>query len=190
VALFITTMLITLSISFFCSILEACLLSLSTADIAKISEKQPIVGNIWKNFRNNIQKPISVILIINTFAHTIGAAVSGTQFSDLFGVKWVAVYSVAFSLVMIQWTEIVPKTLGYRYNLLVARLTGIPMQVLVVALSPLLAVIQFLNRPFEGRKKTQNVDALGDINVLTRFAAINNLISKEQAKLVMRHQPV
>jgi putative hemolysin len=186
VALFLTTALITLAVSFFCSILESCLLSLSTADIAKISEKQLFIGNIWRKFRDNIQKPIAVILIINTFAHTIGAALSGTQFGELFGTKWVAVYSIVFSLVMIQWAEIVPKTLGYRYNLFVARLTGIPMQVLVVGMTPLLAVIQFLNKPFEGRKKTSNVDALGDINVLTRFAALNNLISKEQAKLVMR----
>jgi putative hemolysin len=186
VIVFITTIVVSLSVSFFCNLMEACLLSISLTDIAKMSEKQPLVASIWKKFRDNIQKPIAVILVINTFAHTIGAALSGAQFSRLFDPKWVALYSVVFSLVMIQWTEIVPKTLGYRYNRVVALTMGIPMKTLIILFTPLLAVIQFLNRPFEGKGKKATSDALGDINVLTRFATLNNLISKEQAKIVNR----
>jgi putative hemolysin len=186
VTLFIITVLITMALAFLCNLLEGCLLSLSLADIAKISEKQQLAGAIWKNFRDNIQKPIATILVINTLATTMGAALSGTMFSDLFGVKWVAVYSVVLALVMIQWSEILPKALGYRHNKLVASVFGIPFKGLVVGLSPLLWVTQFLMRPFLGRQRTAAADALGDINVLTRFAALNNLISKEQARLVMR----
>ena len=184
--LFLITVIITMTIAFLCNLLEACLMSLSLADIAKISEKQQLVGSIWKNFRDNIQKPIATILVINTLATTMGAALSGTQFSDLFGAKWVAVYSVVFALLMIQWSEIIPKTLGYRHNKFVASVFGIPFKGLVVGLTPVLWVTQVLTRPFLGRNKGSSADALGDINVLTRFAALNNLISKEQAKLVMR----
>jgi putative hemolysin len=186
VALFIITVAITMTVAFFCNLLEACLMSLSLADIAKISERQQLAGTIWKNFRDNIQKPIATILVINTLATTMGAALSGSQFSDLFGAKWVALYSVIFALVMIQWSEILPKTLGYRYNKLVATVFGIPFKGLVVAMAPLLWVTQFFTRPFLGKHHASAADALGDINVLTRFAALNNLISKEQAKLVMR----
>ena len=184
--LFIITVLTTMTLAFMCNLLEACLLSLSLADIAKISEKQQLAGAVWKNFRDNIQKPIATILVINTLATTVGSALSGTMFSDLFGVKWVAVYSVALALVMIQWSEILPKALGYRHNKLVDSVLGIPFKGLVVGLSPLLWVTQFLMRPFLGRQRAAAADALGDINVLTRFAALNNLISKEQARLVMR----
>ena len=184
--LFLLTVIITMAVAFFCNLLEACLLSLSLADIAKISEKQQYAGAIWKNFRDNIQKPIASILVINTLATTMGAALSGTQFSDLFGVKWVALYSVFFALLMIQWSEILPKALGYRYNKLVATAFGIPFKGIVVGLTPLLWVTQFFTRPFLGKQKASAADALGDINVLARFAALNNLISKEQARLVMR----
>ena len=184
--LFLLTVIITMAVAFFCNLLEACLLSLSLADIAKISEKQQYAGAIWKSFRDNIQKPIATILVINTLATTMGAALSGTQFSDLFGVKWVALYSVVFALLMIQWSEILPKALGYRYNKLVATAFGIPFKGLVVGLTPLLWITQFFTRPFLGKQRTAAADALGDINVLARFAALNNLISKEQARLVMR----
>ena len=72
--LFIVSIIIALTVSFLCSMLEACLLSLSNSDLARIAEKQPISAHIWKTFKLNIQKPLAVILIINTFAHTIGGS--------------------------------------------------------------------------------------------------------------------
>lgn len=173
-------------IAFGCSLLEACLMSLSLADIANITEKRQAIGSIWKNFRDNIQKPIATILVINTLATTMGAALSGTQFARLFGVKWVWLYSLIFAIMMIQWSEILPKTLGYRHNRLVAMVFGLPLKALVIGMTPLLSVTQFLTRPFTGKRDDPRADALGDINLLSRFAAINNLISKEQARLVMR----
>jgi putative hemolysin len=186
VTFLIITILATMSITFMCSLVEACLMSLSLADIAALSEKRHSTGAIWKNLRDNIQKPIAVILIINTLATTVGSAFLGTQLSDLFGTHWVGVASVVFALVMIQWSEILPKTLGYRHNRLVAMVFGIPLKALVAAMTPALAVSQFLSSPFMGKRRQTSADALGDINVLTRFAALNKLISKEQARLVMK----
>jgi putative hemolysin len=186
VTLLIITILLTMSVVFLCSLLEACLMSLSLADVAKLSAKQQIIGSIWKNFRDNIQKPIAVILIINTLATTVGSAVAGMQMSDLFGPRWIGLYSVGLGLMMIQWSEILPKTLGYRHNRLVAMVFGIPLKMAVSAMTPMLAVTQFLIRPFAGKNSKSVADALGDINVLTHFAALNNLISKEQARLVMK----
>jgi len=186
VALLISTVVITMIVAFLCSLLEACLMSLSVADVAKISEKHQFVGSIWKNFRDNIQKPIAVILIVNTFATTVGAAVSGTQFSKLYGSKWVGVFSAVFALMMIQWSEILPKTLGYRNNKLVASTFGIPLKIVVAGMTPLIYITQLLIRPFTGKNAHESGDTIGDINILTRFAALNNLISKDQAKLVMR----
>jgi CBS domain containing-hemolysin-like protein len=175
-----------MAVAFLCSLLEACLMSLSLADVASIAEKRPTVGAIWKNFRDNIQKPIATILVINTLATTMGSALSGTQFGNLFGARWVWLYSLIFALAMIQWSEILPKTLGYRRNRFVATVFGIPFEALVVGMTPLLWVTQFLTRPFTGKRTMSHADTLGDINVLTRFAALNNLISKDQARLVMR----
>jgi putative hemolysin len=186
VTLLIITIVATMSITFMCSLVEACLMSLSLADIASITEKRPLLGSIWKNLRENIQKPIAVILIINTLATTVGSALLGTQLSDLFGSHWVGIASVAFALVMIQWSEILPKTLGYRHNKLVAMVFGIPLKALVAGMTPALAVSQFMSSPFVKKHRQTSADALGDINVLTRFAALNKLISKEQARLVMK----
>ncbi len=179
------TVFIALGISFLCSVMEACLLSVSLADIGRLSEKKPAAGNIWKHFRDNIEKPITVILIINTLAHTIGAALSGAKFEELFGPKWIIAFSVIFSLVMIQWTEILPKTLGVRYNRKVAEITALPLKYLIRIFSPFVSAVQFLNRPFEGKKRGKaETAAAEEISVLARFAELNNLINRDQQRIL------
>ena len=181
------TVSIALSVSFTCSLLEACLLSVSTTDIAKIAQTKPGIAALWKRFKDNIQRPIAVILIINTFAHTIGAAVSGSQFHELFGARWVGPFSVVFSMFMIQFTEILPKTYGIKYNRFFAQLIAVPLDWLIKLFSPLVTVMQAINRPFEGKKKLSGqVDALNDITILAEFASLQNMISKEQEKIVSR----
>ncbi|MDD3089571.1 MAG: CNNM domain-containing protein, partial [Candidatus Omnitrophica bacterium] len=166
---------------------EACLLSLSLADIARISEKRPAVAQTWKIFRENIQRPITVILIINTLAHTIGAALSGAKFDELFGTKWVFIFSLVFSFIMIQWTEILPKTLGVRYNRNVALIAGMPLKFLITVFTPFVGLVQFLNRPFAGKKEEgKEAGAVEDISVLAKFAALQKTISVDQERILSR----
>ncbi len=181
------TVFIAMSISFMCSILEACVLSVSSTDIAKMSEKSPLVGTAWRKFKENIQKPIAVILIINTFSHTIGAALSGSQAAQLFGPQWVGVYSIIFSIMMIQWTEILPKAIGVKYRNIIGKNIAIPLSLTIKAFTPALFIIQWMNKPFEGKKNAPQegaVNALDDISVLARFASINKMISNEQRSIV------
>ncbi|MDD4870661.1 MAG: CNNM domain-containing protein [Kiritimatiellae bacterium] len=183
---FILTVTIALSISFMCNLMEACLLSLSTTDIADLTERKPFAGRIWKHFREHIEQPIAVILIVNTLAHTIGATISGSQFHDLFGPKWIFLYSLVFSFVMIQWTELVPKTLGVRFNRLVAGIMAVPMKLSVQFLKPIVVVAEFLNRPFDRNRSHHQPDTLNEINLLARFALYNRLITQEQKDIVAR----
>lgn len=183
----IISITLALSVSAVCSILEACLLSFSTTDIASLSVKRPAIAAIWKDMRGNIQKPIAVILIVNTLAHTIGAAVSGAQFNALYGSKWIIAYSLAFAFVMIQWTEILPKVLGVAYNRSLAPLVARMLKAAMKLFTPLLMLTEWLNRPFNRliKGKTQP-DALGEIAVLASFASYQNLITREQEAIVAR----
>lgn len=181
----LATVCITMGISFLCSVLEACLLSISLTDIGRISEKKPLVARIWKGFKESIERPIAVILIINTLAHTIGASLSGAKFEELFGPKWIVLFSVIFSLTMIQWTEILPKTLGVRYNKAIAVIVALPLKYLIIAFTPFVKIVRFLNRPFEaGTEKKAEMSAADDISVLARFAGLNNIINKDQEMIV------
>ena len=179
-------LMVAMSFSFCCSLMEACLLSLSSTDVARLTEHKSSLGSIWKRFKDNIQKPLATILIINTFANTIGASMAGAQFTNLFGNRWVPLFSFFFSLVFIQWCEILPKTLGVRYNRIIANFSARPFDLIVLSFRPLIKMIEFFNRPFEGKKKRETESAVSDIRVLARSAVIENLLSKEQERLISR----
>jgi putative hemolysin len=184
---FIITVVASLAISALCSLLEACVLSLSHYDIAEMSLKHPKTAAIWKKFKENIQKPIAVILIINSVAQTLGAALSGAQFDRLFGPKWILLYSILFSFAMIQWTEILPKSLGVRHNRAIAGKVARPLSLFVGALTPIVKLFEILNMPFLGKpKEGDGMDLTKEISVLSSFAFNNSIISKDQEKIITR----
>lgn len=185
--LFIVSITLALAITCICSILEAVLLSLSVADVADLSQKHRQTADTWQALKRDIQKPIAVILIVNTLAHTIGATVSGGQFNALFGSKWIAAYSLIFSFVMIQWAEILPKSLAVRYNKVFAVWTAGAMKWSVTAFRPIVSFLEWLNKPFEPKKKADETgEALSEITVLAKFASLHNMISTEQESIVSR----
>jgi putative hemolysin len=182
---FILTVTISLAVTCLCSILEAVLLSISNTDIARIAEKRPRLAFIWKRLRENIHRPIAVILIVNTFAHTIGASLSGAQFDRLFGHQWIIIYSVGYSLVMIQWTEILPKSLAVAHNRRFAAIFALPMEVLMKVFAPAVYIVDILNRPFSLKKTgSHEAQTLEDIAVLAHTARIEQIITDRQEKIV------
>jgi len=186
-SLLITTIIISMGISFICSLLEAAFLSISHTDIAEISVQKPKLGSILNIFKENIQKPIAVILIVNTLAHTIGASLSGAQFDELFGPKWIVLFSLIYSLAMIQWTEILPKAIGVKYNKPVSKFSAFPLLIMIKILSPLIKLIEWTNKPFIDKNHApDNLNMVNEITLLSRFAVINKLISKDQGEIITR----
>ena len=110
--LLIVSIAVAMSVSFLCSVMEAALLSITPSKIALIAEKRPRIGSICRRFKEDIEKPSAVILILNTAAHTFGAAIAGAQFDKLFGSSYIWLFSLIFTVLMVQYTEILPKTLG------------------------------------------------------------------------------
>jgi len=184
--MFLAAVAIALAVSFFCSLVEAVLLSLTPSQVARLSERHPSSGAIWRGFKSNIERPIAVILILNTTAHTIGASVAGAQFDELWGDRWIWLFSIGFTLVMLQFTEILPKTLGVQFSQLLAPAIARPLQVAVIVFRPLIAVLHFLNRPFEGRRKAGEpaTAALDEIASLAAMARISKDIGAHQERVI------
>ena len=182
----ITSMAVALILSAACSLLEAVLLSLTPLHIAALSERFPAAARAWERHKAEIQRPIAVILIINTLAHTIGATVAGAQFEHLYGAQWLAAFSLFFSFLILQFTEILPKTIGVRYNETLAPYIAVPLATTVRLMSPALFLIRWMNRPFESRKGTERpqTGALEDIATMAGMARISNLIGPHEENII------
>jgi len=81
--IFITAVGIVLVASFLCSIFESVLLSLTRPQIEMTANRHAHAGRLLAGFKDNIDVPIAAILILNTAAHTIGAAVAGASYANV-----------------------------------------------------------------------------------------------------------
>ncbi|MFK8049252.1 MAG: CNNM domain-containing protein [Halioglobus sp.] len=110
--LLIVYLFVAIGVSFLCSILEAVLLSIRPSYLEGLIIERPKAGNLVKTVKDRIDESLSSILILNTFAHTMGAAGVGAQALRVFGAQWETVIAVSLTLVILFFSEIIPKTLG------------------------------------------------------------------------------
>ena len=113
-ALMLATLL-TLGVSFFCSTLEAIILSATTADIEALKLRKKALGERLERFKNQLDETISAILTLNTIANTFGAFVCGVLAAEVFPnhqYLFAALLSVGILLI----SEILPKNIGVRYR--------------------------------------------------------------------------
>jgi len=103
---------IAIGVSFLCSILEAVLLSITPGYVAQITSNRPLAGKQLIKVKQHLDESLSSILILNTFAHTMGAAGVGSQALQVFGAEWETLIAILLTLAILYFSEIIPKTLG------------------------------------------------------------------------------
>ena len=126
-----------LGISFLCSLLESFILSVTHAHISLVSKDQPALGKKLSHFKENINRPLSAILSLNTIANTVGAASVGAITLIEFGSSWVAIMSGILTLSILIFSEIIPKTIGALYWKKILVPATFAIQVLIIMIYPL-----------------------------------------------------
>lgn len=137
---------IALGFSFLCSIAEAVLLSVTAPHIALLeSENKPSAAEL-RRLKQDINKPLAAILTLNTIAHTVGAAGAGAQATKVFGNAYLGVASAILTLLILVFSEIIPKTLGAHYWRQLAPATAYALKILIWILYPFVKLTELLTR--------------------------------------------
>jgi len=106
---------IAVGISFLCSILEAVLLSTTPAYISVVKSQNQKNGERLEKQKKRIDLSIGAILTLNTFAHTLGAAGVGAEAVKIFGEEYMFYVSAILTILILVFSEIIPKTIGAYY---------------------------------------------------------------------------
>lgn len=101
-----------LAVSFLCSVLEAVLLSTPMSFITAKEQEGKKSATVLKDLKNNVDRPVGAILSLNTIAHTIGSAGVGAEVTRIWGDEWFGIASVVLTLLILIFSEIIPKTIG------------------------------------------------------------------------------
>ena len=140
---------VALTIFFLCSLLEAVLLSVTHPYIESLTRKGSKVGFRLKELKEHTDRSLAAILTLNTIAHTIGAAGVGTEVYDLFGSAWVAVASVILTLLILVFSEVIPKSLGVAKWKRLAPFTAKVIKALIFITYPLVWVLERISKVFQ-----------------------------------------
>ena len=103
---------IAVGVSFICSVLEAVLLSATPSYIELLKSERPRAAAVVARVKARLDESLAAILILNTFAHTMGAFGVGIQALQVFGPQWETLSAVLLTLMILYFSEIIPKTLG------------------------------------------------------------------------------
>ncbi len=172
-----------IGVSFLCSLAEAVLYTVPVSHIESLADSGHGSGRILRNLRRDIDSPISAILTLNTVSHTVGAAVAGAAAAELFGHRWLGLFSGLLTFAILVFSEIIPKTAGVVFNRKLAPYIAHPLRVLIVLLWPFVWMSRGITRWITGSTRSLTVTA-EDIRVLARIGRDEGVIENGEANVI------
>lgn len=132
-------------ISFVCSILESVLMSTTLSYITMREDEGYKLATLFKKYKTDTDRPLAAILTLNTIANTIGAAGVGRQANILFGSEWFGLVSAITTLLILIFSEILPKTIGTTYWKHLMGFTARSIRLLIFILFPLVKLVEWIS---------------------------------------------
>ena len=172
-----------LSISFLCSILEAVLLSAPMSFVSMLETEGRKGAPLLKKYKQNIDKPIAAILSLNTISHTVGAAGVGAQSNAVFGSQFFAVTSAVLTLLILVFSEIIPKTIGAAYWRSIAIPCARIIHVLVIITYPLVIMSEFITHIFSRNKQQASVSR-EEVSAMVNVGAEEGVFEKKENSMI------
>jgi CBS domain containing-hemolysin-like protein len=137
-ALFVFTIIATVGTSFFCSMMEAVILSTTVGDVEALKKRSLRRGRALERLKLELSDTISTILTLNTIANTLGASLIGGLAANIFGDIWLGLVSGALTFAILIFGEVLPKNLGVVYRQALQPRIAVPLIVLGKVLFPLI----------------------------------------------------
>ena len=174
---------VALGFSFLCSIAEAVILSVSTPYITLLTRDGKPSGAVLGRMKADLNSALAAILTLNTIAHTVGAAGAGAQAAQVFGNAWVGVTSAVLTLLILVFSEIIPKTLGAYYWKQLAPATAYVLQVMVWLLWPFVKMAE-LNTRGMSREQVLTGFNRDELAAMADISAGEGLLGKEETHIL------
>ncbi len=185
--------LISIVFSFLCSIWEAVLLSVTPTYIRGLKEKGKELGKTLERYKEDIDRPLSAILSLNTLAHTVGAILVGSQAGELFGsnylnlagitVNYQAIIAGVMTILILVLSEIIPKTIGANYWRSLTPFTISSLRILLFLFSPFVWISQLITKSMKN-EKGKSVLSRSDIYALAKEGEKDGALDASESKII------
>ena len=186
-SLLISFFFLALVFSFFCSLWEAVLLSITPSHARLEFQQGTRVGRYLEDFKANVDRPLAAILTLNTIAHTVGAIGVGDQASAIWSQAnpWITriVVPATMTIAILVFSEIVPKTIGALYWQYFVTFTAHSLRMLTVGLAPFIWLSQYITRRLK-RGTTQPILTRTDFVAMAELGAQEGVFEEEESAMI------
>ena len=172
-----------LFVSFLCSVMESVLFSTPISFLIVKEEGGHKSATTFIKLKKNIERPLSAILSLNTVAHTIGAAGVGAQATKMFGELYFGVISAVLTLLILVFSEIIPKTIGARYWRKLALVSGIIINIMVIITFPLVIMANYITKLFSGNTNELSVNR-EEISAMAKLGTKEGVFNEKENKII------
>jgi len=178
----ISYLFLSLFVSFVCSLVESVLLTTPKSHLTVIKENKAWARSFLE-YKNNIDRPLSAILSLNTVAHTIGAAGVGAEVIKIYGDSYLGIASAILTILILVITEIIPKTFGARYWKRIAKLTYHIIRLMLIIAYPLVIVSSFITKIIS-KQNSDKVTSREELAALADIGANEGVFSEKENKII------
>ena len=179
----IVYLVVGIGFSFLCSLLEAVLLSVPRSHVMLLKERGSKAAARLERMKEDVDRPLAAILTLNTFAHTIGAAGVGAEAARIWGDAWVGLVSFIVTLLILIFSEIIPKTIGAVHAKTLAPFASITIHVLIVILLPFVWASNKLSKLLTGTS-VESALSRDEVRSVATIALEEGSLSEDEAGLI------
>ncbi|MGY8914865.1 MAG: CNNM domain-containing protein [Flavobacteriales bacterium] len=195
--------IISIVVSFICSILEAVLLSITPTFINVKKKEGKNFAIILEDLKKDVDQPLIAILTLNTIAHTVGAILVGVQAKvayvelygssqkSLFGIPFteeamVGLVSTIMTILILVASEIIPKTIGATYWKKLANISAKTLKIMVLSLkwTGLLWVLQLFTKLIGGKGHHGSILSREDFTAMADIAHEEGVFEKSESTVI------
>jgi len=142
-----------------CSLFEAVLYAVPRRHLELMLHENILGAKRFKRLKDNVDRPITAILALNTIANTAGAAFAGSVASAIFGYHWIGYFSALLTFAILIFSEIIPKTVGVVYARFLVSNVACLLTALVWIMSPAIWLSSFITRLIAKGQSDEEVTA-------------------------------
>lgn len=182
-SLLIFYLALAVGVSFFCSISEAVILSVRPSYIAALENNKRAGAKVLRKLNDNLDRPLSAILTLNTISHTMGAAGVGAQAALLFGNEYIGIISAILTVVILVFSEIIPKTIGATYWKQLAPTFGILIDWMVKILYPLVWLFERMTKLMSGGHSSAFTFSRDEVQAMVEIGKEEGVFNAQEHKI-------
>ena len=166
------------------ALVDAAVLSVTRAEVEELVALKKPGAVALRSVVNRITHAVVVIVLITNTINILGPILAGNKAIDLYGSRAIGVVTAILTFGTIIFSEIIPKSLGAHYAPLIARYSAPIIRALIIALYPLVIVLERMSDLLKSGKRRIGTEA--QIRSLVTMGRRDGYIENDEGRLIHR----